>query len=373
LEVLSGRDSSVGEEVTMKRISRKTLLQGMVGGTAALAGAGRLSTRSALSAGSAGARPIVFCWLLSDEPAGLSSLQQNASLITHLSPSWFGMRSDLSIGGTADPLVVQFARRHGISLHPLLHNDQYDPVVAESILQTPQKRQAAARSIASLVLQHSFDGINLDFEGTFGADREQYADLVQRTTALLRSEGKRVTVDVVPRLAPSAPHAVNAWSAPYDYARLGAACDAVMLMDYDYSVEQPGPVSPLWWVRQTIAYARTQIPPQKLIVGFPLYGRQWSTTNGTKSMTSLTQVEAQQLLAWSGAHVARPAHDGTPRFSWQEGATSYIVHYDDSQSLAAKLAAVDQTMPGVAFWRLGREEPSQWQVLAQWLQHRHSA
>ncbi|MBV9279295.1 MAG: hypothetical protein JOZ41_04370 [Chloroflexi bacterium] len=350
------------------RISRKTMLQGMLGGAATLASAGRLPTGIARPARAASASSIVLAWLESDDPAALASLQRHAGLITHLSPTWFSMRDDLSIVGDVDPLVVQFAARHHLALHPLIHNDQFDAGVAQRILATPDLRAMAAQRIADLVLQHDFAGINLDFEGTFGAAREQYADFVERLVARLRPAGKAVTVDVVPRLP--APHPVNACAAPYDQARLGRACDAVVLMAYDYSVQQPGPISPLWWVRQVVAYARTQIPPQKLVIGFPSYGRHWITTHGKTSMASVTQVEARELLAWTAAPVARPTQDATPRFSWRLGDATHIIHYDDRTSLAAKLQTVDTSLGGVAFWRLGLEDPLQWDLLGQWITQR---
>jgi spore germination protein len=351
------------------RISRKAMLQGMVGGAAALTGAGQLPG-IVRPTHAAGTRPIVWSWLDSDDPASLASLQRHAPLLTHLSPSWFSMDADLSIVGRVDPLVSQFAARHGLLLCPLLRNAQFDAAVAHRILATPQHRATAAQRIAALVLQHDFAGINLDFEGPFGADREPYADLIARLASRLRPLGKWVTVDVVPRLSPTAPQALTAWSAPFDDGRLGVTCDAVVVMAYDYAVQHPGPISPRWWVEQVIAYARTQIPPDKLVIGLPSYGRHWVSTGGTTAMTGVTQVEAQQLLRWSGAPLRRPARDATPRFSWQAGDSLHTVHYDDPTSLVVKLQTVETDLAGVAFWRLGSEVPGQWDILNQWVHHR---
>lgn len=345
-------------------ISRKRMLQGMVGGAAVLAGADRLPRPMAAAAYAAGAGPMVWAWLLSDEPDSVASLQKQAAHITHLSPPWFSMRSDLSIVGTPDPLVVQFAARHNLALHPLINNDQYDPAVAENILATPQQRAGAAQQIAQLVLQHGFAGINVDFEGTFGAAREPFADFIEQLSGRLRPAGKWVTVDVVPHTSATS---INAWAAPYDYSRLGLACDAVMLMAYDYSVQQPGSISPQWWVNQVIAFAKTKIDPAKIVVGFPFYGRHWIQANGNITTVDLNQVEAQQFHTWTGAPLVRPAQDATPRFSWRVGNVTHIVHYDDKISLAAKLQAVDPSLGGVAFWRLGLEAAHQWDVVSAWI------
>lgn len=349
------------------RMSRKTMLRGLLGGAATMAGVDALPRVGDHVLQAAGSRPIVLSWLESDDAASLASLQKHAGLITHLSPTWFSMRDDLSIAGTVDPLVVQFAARHGLALHPLIHNDGFDAGVAGRILATSQQRAAAAQRIAALVLQNNFAGINMDFEGIFGAYKEQYADLIERLAARLHPAGKWVTVDVVPHLSPSAAHPINAWAAPYDFVRLGRACDAVVLMAYEYTgPQQPGSISPLWWVNQVIAFARTRIPSAKLVVGLPSYGREWVKSGSTTTNGALTQVEAQQFLSWTGASVSRPAREATPRFSWQIGNATHIVHYDDRTSLTAKLQAVDSGLAGIAFWRLGQEAQYQWDAVSSW-------
>src|SRR5947199_1974477 len=108
------------------QISRKTMLRGMLGGAAVVAGVDALPPEGDHAIQAAGPRPIVLAWLESNDPASLASLQNHARLITHLSPTWFSMRDDLNITGTVDPLVVQFAARHGLALHPLIHNDSFD-------------------------------------------------------------------------------------------------------------------------------------------------------------------------------------------------------------------------------------------------------
>jgi spore germination protein YaaH len=60
----------------------------------------------------------------------------------------------------------------------------------------------------------------------------------------------------------------------------------------------------------------------------------------------------------------RPLPDATPRFTWQDARGTHIVHYEDGQSLVAKLRLAEASATGVACWRLGLEQPSQWDVIA---------
>jgi spore germination protein YaaH len=298
-------------------------------------------------------------------------LRQHARHITHLSPAWYTIDSNLSITLQTQDSVIRFARDHRIALHPLIRNQGSDPHVAHEILKTGQRRSEAAERITDLVLEHDFAGINLDFEGPFGADRDRYSDFVARLSQLLHPVGRWVTVDVGAQVRPGSAFATkrSVWAEPFDYAALGRAADAVMIMAYEYSYSQPGPVSPLWWFRQVVAFARTQIPQNKLVIGLPFYGHHWVVQGGRVSLPQgVHQKTALDLLARSGARLERPAMDATPRFSWRDGQGTHIVHFEDEQSLAAKMREVQMAnVAGIAIWRLGQEKASQWDVIARWL------
>lgn len=346
-------------------ISRRRMLQAVAGIAGTLAAGSSLEALEA----AAPARKIVFPWFVEGDPAAMASFQQHAHLITHLSPTWYSMAPDTTIGGGPDWNVINLAQSAGISLHPLISNQGFLPEVATQILKTAKRRADAAARIAELVTYDGYDGINLDFEGTFGASRERYSDFVHRVAEKLHAAGKWVTVDVGAQTRPVSTYPRSSWVAPFDYKALGQSCDAVMIMAYAYSVSQPGPVAPLWWVKATLAYARTQIPARKLVVGLPFYGMRWLIKGGrTVSYHSITEQQALSLLKQSRAKVQRPALDGSPHFSWHDRYGTHVVHYEDAGSLTAKLRAVRAAgAAGTAFWRLGQENAGQWSVISRWL------
>ena len=350
------------------RLTRRGLLQAAAGAGLAAVLPGSLAERRAEAAAAGSARRIVFPWLVPDDPTSLASLQQHAHLISHLSPTWYTMAPDLSIASEAWDSVIQLARDRKISLHPLIRNQGFDPKVAQQILKSPQQRAVAAERMAELVLDYDYGGINVDFEGPFGSSRDELTDLIARVAAHLRPASKWVSVDVVAQIRPGSAyqHKRDRWAEPYDYGALGHVSDAVVIMAYDYAYEKPGPISPLWWLREVLTFARSRIPASKLVMGLPFYGRHWITQGKhVVNFRGLHQSEALDLLARSGAHLQRPAQDATPRFSWRDGEGEHIVHYEDEQSLAAKLKEVKAAgVAGVALWRLGQEQPSQWDVIA---------
>jgi len=201
-------------------VSRRAILQGLTGAGLVLSLGPTFSRDRTQVADAAAPGTIVFSWVANGVPESFASLQQHAGAITQLSPTWYSMKADLSITGTTDRLVIDFAKAHGISLHPLIRNDRFDPAVAKAILATPKRRAKAAERITALVVNNDFDGVNLDFEGPFGTSRDEYTDLVERLSRRFSGEGKSISVDVVPQLVDVSAIPVTSWASPYDYSRL---------------------------------------------------------------------------------------------------------------------------------------------------------
>ncbi|MGH3511802.1 MAG: hypothetical protein ACRDQI_13280 [Pseudonocardiaceae bacterium] len=59
---------------------------------------------------------------------------------------------------------------------------------------------------------------------------------------------------------------------------IGAAVDEVRLMGYDYhwNGSPPEPIAPITWIREVLTYAKTQISPQKIVLGYL-----WPATTGS--------------------------------------------------------------------------------------------
>lgn len=148
---------------------------------------------------------------------------------------------------------------------------------ASQLLNTTAKEEFLTHSVANVVNSYA-DGVNFDFEGLveelsaeFDALTELTQNLVQRTKAAVPTAS--VTFDV-------------AWSANhvdvryYNYSAIAAACDFIVLMDYDTRSQVfsgppcvAGPNSPMYTAETGIAsYLDLDIPPYKLVLGEPWYG-----------------------------------------------------------------------------------------------------
>ncbi|HHY31681.1 MAG TPA: hypothetical protein GX515_01475 [Firmicutes bacterium] len=312
---------------------------------------------------------LVLGWQVAGSCEGERSYREHADVITHISPCWYSMSRDGSIrrdeNGAAG--IIELARASGTAVVPLVANEGFSPEVAHEILLTARTRRLAAEAIASLVLERGFDGINMDFEGAFiKGDRERYTLLITEIVHLLKPHGKHVSVDAVAQTAPPRPDETG-WAQAYDYPGLAAVADFLIIMGYDYSPAggPPGPVAPLWWLEKVLDYATSCVPREKIVVGLPFYGRHWTIEKGVISQgRGIDAKKAAELVERQGVAAAWDVRAACPVLRYYEGDVEHVVYYEDAESLRLKLRLVRECgIGGIAFWRLGSEDPRMWEVV----------
>ena len=93
----------------------------------------------------------------------------------------------------------------------------------------------------------------------------------------------------------------------HDYKRLGEVANYVLLMTYEwgYTYGPPMAVAPVNKVREVLDYAITEIPAEKIFMGIPNYGYDWTLPfiKGTSKAKSVGNVEAVELARSVGAMI----------------------------------------------------------------------
>ena len=158
-----------------------------------------------------------------------------------------------------------------------------------------------------------------------------------------------------------------------DYAAIGKAVSAVLLMTYDYGYAS-GPaqaVAPLPQVRETLRYAVTRIPREKILLGIPNYGYNWPLPYeaGKTRARSVTNEEAIDLARTAGVAIQYDEQAQTPWFRYTEDGTQREVwpfrrRQTCAFRLAPRLRSVQFGLRGVGFWNLSRPFRQGWTVLS---------
>lgn len=109
-------------------------------------------------------------------------------------------------------------------------------------------------------------------------------------------------------------------------------------------------------MRRVIDYAVTEIPPEKLLIGIPNYGYNWTLPymRGTAAQ-SLGLNEAVQLAQRTGSEIQFDERAMSPYFNYTENGERHVVWFDDPRSIEAKLALVrEYSLAGASWWTINR-------------------
>jgi len=306
------------------------------------------------------ARSRTTAWIVTwDQARVMASLRAHRRQIGTISPFWYELatngRKVVTRDGAGNRELLQIAAAEDMRVIPTVTNE-FDAARVSAALRTAATRRRHIAQLVALAARPAFGGIDLDYEQVAVADRARFTAFVRDLGIALRARGKVLSISVPPLTANDAGAAASA----LDLAAIGRAADEVRVLAYDYSFPcgGAGPISPIDWVDDVLAYTLQSMPARKVILGTSLYGYDWPVEGCGKSLT------------WTQIQAAKRAHSGRLGWSvrWQSrmmrytaNGTAHVVWFDDAASVAAKSKATERLLlRGIAFWRIGGEDPQVW-------------
>ncbi len=274
--------------------------------------------------------------------------------LTHIAIFNVSLEADGSLANTSRwtshaAEAMTLAAPWGVKVH--LTITAFSSSSMTAALSDANTRSQTVNALAALVHQYGAHGVNVDYEGLPSSMKDEFVAFV------VELQG---AVDEVFLAMPSVD-----WNGAYDYDELSAASDGLFLMNYGYhwSGGNPGPISPLHgggiWGRYAIDwtvgdYRTWGATDDKIIVGLPLYGRDWPSTNntipGTATGTGSSRVYASAIA--DGQRYGR-LWDASTSTAYAFPSSTRQLWYDDADSLADKIQyAIDEGLQGVGFWAL---------------------
>jgi spore germination protein YaaH len=262
--------------------------------------------------------------------------------------------------------IINKAHQQNMEVLMLIHNLLYGgkangKELAKQMLATNESRKAFIDSVEANLKEFNYDGINMDIESIYVADRDRFSALIKELYERLSPEGYKVTVCVP---AKTGDNPANTWSGPFDYREIAKYSDKVAIMTYDehgYS-SGPGPVASYNWVEEVMEYAVGEIPAEKILMGIPGYGFDW--TAGKTGAGYISYSQAMSLSASRGASVQWDETARVPYFRYSENGQSHEVWFESRYSLEHKLdIAKEFDIGGIALWRIGLEDAGIWETI----------
>ena len=283
-----------------------------------------------------------------------------------VSPSFFYLdKSDGTLKdnvGDAGLSYIKWAHSNGYKVWPMISNAEAGIKITSTILNSYAKRQELIESIVDKCAQYDIDGINVDFENIYEADKDKYSRfIIQLVPRML--EMKLVTsVDV------TAPDGDPNWSLCFDRGVLGNVADYLVFMAYDQygtSSTKPGTTAGLNWVetslKKIIDY--DEVDTEKIILGMPFYTRQWTIdANGEikdRSVVNMMNVKIPN-------NVEKQWDDTLKQYyiEYASGKNTIKMWIEDGTSIKEKVALVTKyKLGGTSCWRKDMETSNVWTII----------
>lgn len=285
----------------------------------------------------------------------------SSSLVNVIAPRWYFLNANGTMSNSTDTSLVSWAHSSGRKVWALAGN-RSDPQATHSMLANGSLAKSAASSLAAYAKQYGLDGINLDFENVLAGDRQSLTAFVADLADKLHQNGAVLSVCVSPDLGTD-------WTAAFDYAALAKSADYVVLMGYDEhwsSDPSPGPVASLPWVTSALDKLLKVTPPEKTILGMPLYSRDWTLkANGSTSASEDVSIADQNsLVSRLGLSPVWNSAGGQYKTSYTQNGKTHSLWLEDARSLTLKYKlGQSRQLAGFAYWSIGGESSGIWQAL----------
>jgi spore germination protein YaaH len=331
-------------------------------------------------------------WALDDSAGEIS---RRAGSMREVSPFWFNVTGATQIEpdrNAPEKLTKKFLKNtRDAAVVPSIV-DKLPAGEMAAILADPVTRQRHVETIVAFARNGNYDGIDVNYEqfafadgrDTWETTRPNWVSFVAELAERLRSDGRTLTVSVPVVYDDGRTSESGYWV--YDYDAIVEHVDHIRMMVYDYSVQDPGPIAPLDFVRRSIKGAiEATDRPEKLVLAVPVYGRNWpvSTTgvcpqpdeNNGISVPGKTTVTARSVDDLIERRNATPIYDPvTAEWSFEyeleitDGSTTCVqtrrVHYVDANGVRARMdMAIEFGLGGVAVWALGFDDDDVWDAI----------
>ncbi len=298
--------------------------------------------------------------------------QQWTKDLTYVSSFSYGFTESGDLIPLFDENVILGAYRNGVAplmvMTPLDVDGNFSNELASKVLNNPEARDRLVNNIYNTVLRKDYYGVDFDFEFIFKKDAEKYVQIVKQTEERLNAIGAMTLVALAPKTYTEQPGLLYEG---HDYKGLGNAADLSLLMTYEwgYTYGPPMAVAPVDKVREVIKYGITQIPPNKILIGIPNYGYDWTLpfVEGESVAENLSIPEAVARAASVGAKIQFDEIAQTPFYEYTDmQGKKHEVWFEDERSLRAKFALVEEFgLAGVSFWTVMNPLPSASKLLSE--------
>ncbi|NLL03607.1 MAG: LysM peptidoglycan-binding domain-containing protein [Clostridiales bacterium] len=300
----------------------------------------------------------------------MATLEKTLPYLTYLSIFSHQARPDGSLIPINDTRLIETARNANVAPLMVVTNIEegasFSSQLAHTLLSNPNVSQNLINNIESNLKSKNYHGVDIDFEYIYPEDADNYNNFLKTLTRRLNPQGFIVTTALAPKT--SATQKGLLYEA-HQYPMHGLYANHIILMTYEwgYTFGPPLAVSPINEVKKVLDYAITVIPSEKILMGMPNYGYDWTLPYKQGSAArSLSLKGALNIALRENVAIQYYTKAQSPYFRYIDNSGArHIVWFDDAKSINEKLKLVDvYNLGGVSYWTINQFFPQNWLILS---------
>lgn len=300
----------------------------------------------------------------------MALLRRTMPFLTYIIPFTYGIQTTGELVYLADEPMLNLAQEYAVaplmSLSSMTEAGNFDSALVSRVLNEPVLQQTLLNAVERNIQQKGYRGLDVDFEFISAEDRDLFTAFLRRSAEQLNPLGYILSVALAPKTSSEQEGLLYEG---HDYAGIGQVVNFVFLMTYEwgYTYGPPMAVAPINQVRAVLDYAVTQISTDKIWMGIPNYGYDWTLpfVQGQSRAQSISNEEAVALAIRYHVPIQYDETAQSPYFHYtDEQGRAHEVWFEDARSIRQKLLLVSEyRLNGVGYWNLMRPFAQNWAVL----------
>ena len=296
-------------------------------------------------------------------------VDQVADNLTFLNVFSYQINTDGTLTPVNDQPSINAAYRHRAAPLMVLTNfteGRFSIELATKILNDEALQDKILDEAIAIMEEKGYVGLDFDFEYLGAQNREPYNQFLRKAASRLREKGYFISTALAPKLSAGQ---IGTLYEGHDYKAHGEIVDFIFFMTYEWgwSGGPPMAVSPLNQVRKVMEYAVSVVPRNKIMMGMPLYGYDWTLpyVPGGKFARAISPQQAIELAVRYNARIEYDPVAQAPHFNYyDEQGREHEVWFEDARSVQASFNLVKELgIRGLFYWVLGYDFPQNWLLI----------
>ncbi len=280
---------------------------------------------------------------------------------TYLTPFTYGITNAGGLVYLEDEELIDESLNYGVL--PLMHlstlteTGGFSNELANLVLNNTEIQDGLIGLVIENMQEKDYRGLDIDFEFVYPEDAVLYGEFIGKLRSRLNPLGYEVIAALAPKISDTQRGLLYEG---HNYRAIGENADGVLLMTYEwgYTYGPPLAVAPIRNVRQVVDYALTIIPPEKIFLGIPNYGYDWTLpyVKGESRADSISNVEAIEIAARNGAEIQYDVASQAPWFRYTDAeGRAHEVWFEDVRSIQQKFNLINEkALRGAGYWNFMR-------------------